>query len=421
MSFVDQFRSSSPPRQALAIGAVAAVLALALAAAYLLVLRKPYAVLFSGLRQADAATIVADFDKKKIPYRLADGGSTVLVQRDQVDAVRLDVASEDLPLKGTVGFELFNKSDMGLTEFAQRINYQRALQGELARTIMTIDAVDSARVHLSIADPTLFRDDRRPSKASISVVTRPGKVLPPSAVFGIQRLVAAAVPDLSASDVVVLDASGITISNNAAPQAAVTPMDQEKQAIEQYYAARVSKALEPLAAGVNAQVTVTAETGPSPTSITGDPDAIETWTPTSRKFPLAVTIALQALPDAATQGQIRAAARAAAGLDFGNGDIVTFSTSAAGWTAPPPEAETVGVAPSLASPGRGAVAPSPPDPSGQLQLRLLLVLAALLAVAVLLHWRFGRPRTLNAAQRASYASRLRALLGEEPDRVAPGG
>ena len=263
------------------------MLTLALAAAYFFVLRKPYGVLFSGLRQADAATIVADLDKKKTPYRLADGGSTILIPRDVVDSTRLAIAGEDLPLKGTVGFELFNKSDMGLTEFAQRINYQRALQGELARTIMTLDEVDAARVHLSIADPTLFRDDRRPSKASITIVTRPGKVLPPSGVLGIQRLVAAAVPDLAPSDVVVLDASGLTISNNVAPAAQVSPQDQEKRAIEQYYAARVSQALAPLAGAVNAQVTVTAGTDPNPTSINGEPGAIETWTPASRKFPLA--------------------------------------------------------------------------------------------------------------------------------------
>ena len=139
MSFVDQFRSSSPSRQALVVAIIVAVLTLALAAAYFFVLRKPYGVLFSGLRQADAATIVADLDKKKTPYRLADGGSTILIPRDVVDSTRLAIAGEDLPLKGTVGFELFNKSDMGLTEFAQRINYQRALQGELARTIMTLD------------------------------------------------------------------------------------------------------------------------------------------------------------------------------------------------------------------------------------------------------------------------------------------
>lgn len=421
LSFVEQFRSSSPPRQALAIAVVAAVLTLALAAAYLLVLRKPYGVLFSGLREVDAATIVADLDKKKTPYHLADGGSTILVPRNLVDSTRLAMAGGDLPLKGTVGFELFNKSDMGLTEFAQRINYQRALQGELARTIMTLDSVDSARVHLTIADPTLFRDDRQPSKASITIVPRPGRVLYPNAVVGIQRLVAAAVPDLDANDVVVLDASGLPISNNVTSAAQVSPQDQEKHAIEQYYAARISQALAPLAVAGNAQVTVSAQTGPSPTSITGDPGAIDAWSPASRHFPLAVTVALPALPASAAQDQIRAAAGKAAGLQSARGDAITFSISSPNWGGLSAEPETAG-APAVPATAARNTLPNPAGPSiSWLQLVLLFVLLALVTLAVLLRWRFGGPRALSAGQRSNYASRLQELLAEEPDRVSSGG
>src|SRR3954454_16858263 len=142
----------APPGRQLAAVAFGAVLLCALLAAFwLLFLRTDYGVLFSRLREPDAATIVAELDKRKIPYRLEQGGTTILVPADRVDNTRLAVMGEDLPLKGQVGFELFNKSDMGLTDFAQKINYQRALQGELARTIMTVESVDSARVHLSIS------------------------------------------------------------------------------------------------------------------------------------------------------------------------------------------------------------------------------------------------------------------------------
>ena len=243
MSFVDRLRSSPPSQQLVYAAGGVVLFGVILAAAYLLLLRKPYDVLFSDLRPADAATIVADLDKRKVPYRLADGGKTMLTQHDLVDATRLAVANEDLPLKGAVGFELFNKSDMGLTEFAQRINYQRALQGELARTIMTMDAVESARVHLTIADPSLFRDDRRPSKASVSIIPRPGRTLTPSEVLGVQRLIAAGVPDLSVDDVVVLDQNGDTLSGVGSEGVPVAAEDPERRAIESYYAAKVTKAL----------------------------------------------------------------------------------------------------------------------------------------------------------------------------------
>lgn len=220
MSLVESFRASPQRRQVTIIAVGTAALCALLFAVYFLVLRKPYDVLFTDLRPMDAATIVAELDKKKIPYRLQDGGGTILVPENLVDATRLNVMSSDLPLKGMVGFELFNKSDMGLTEFAQKINYQRALQGELARTIMTMDAVDTARVHLSLTEPTIFRDDRVPPKASVTILTRPGKVLTAGAVRGVQRLVAAAVPELELANVVVLDKRGEVLSGEYMPELA---------------------------------------------------------------------------------------------------------------------------------------------------------------------------------------------------------
>jgi flagellar M-ring protein FliF len=222
MSWLDTFRTASPNRQMLAVGAICVLIAAVLIGVYALALRKPYGVLFSDLRASYAATIAAELDKRKIPYRLEDSGATILVPRDAIDATRLAIAGEDLPIKGTVGFELFNKSDMGLTEFAQRINYQRALQGELARTLMSMDAVEWARMHLMLAEPTVFRDDRQPSKAAATLQARPGRTISPAMAQGIQRLIAAAVPDLTADDVVVLDADGrsLTAAQAGAPQEA---------------------------------------------------------------------------------------------------------------------------------------------------------------------------------------------------------
>src|SRR5690242_13564437 len=122
MTFVERFRSASPRAQLLLWGVAGCVVLALLVTVYLLFVRRPYDVLFNNLRAMDAATIVAQLDKDKVPYRLGDGGTTILVPADVVDQTRLTVMSADLPLKGMVGFELFNKSDMGLTEFAQRIN-----------------------------------------------------------------------------------------------------------------------------------------------------------------------------------------------------------------------------------------------------------------------------------------------------------
>ena len=226
MPLLDRLRALSPLRQAALLAGIFILLCVGGAAAYFTFLRTSYTTLFANLRLSEAAAIVSDLDKKKVPYRLKDKGATILVPTKSVDAVRLDETSGDLPLQGQVGFELFNKSDMGLTEFAQRINYQRALQGELARTIMSLDAVDTARVHLSLPDPSVFRDDRRPPKASATIVPRPGRMLSRAAVAGIRRLIAAAVPDLDPAAVVILDDHGDILGEDGASigTAGLTPL-----------------------------------------------------------------------------------------------------------------------------------------------------------------------------------------------------
>ena len=239
---IESFRSAPPRRQILVAAVILAVLIALLLAVYFLVLRTPYRVLFSNLRPTDAATIVAELDRRKTPYRLADGGATILAPEKLIDSTRLSIMATDLPIKGSVGFELFNKSDMGLTEFAQKINYQRALQGELARTLMTMDVIDSARVHLSMSESTVFRGDRVPPKASVTLTPRPGRQINDSTVRGVQRLIAAAVPELDVASVVVLDEHGDIISNSAIPTSD-TPEAREQQSIEALYANRVTAAL----------------------------------------------------------------------------------------------------------------------------------------------------------------------------------
>jgi flagellar M-ring protein FliF len=150
-------RAARNRRQLILIGAGAIALAVLIFLLWLLVLRTPMVPAFTNLKATDAALIVDELKRQNVPYKLENDGATVLVPQDQVDAARLGILGGDLPLKGTVGFELFSKSDMGLTEFAQKINYQRALQGELARTLMSMSTVESARVHITLPETGVFR------------------------------------------------------------------------------------------------------------------------------------------------------------------------------------------------------------------------------------------------------------------------
>jgi flagellar M-ring protein FliF len=186
------------------------VIAAVVAAAWLV--RTDYQVLLSDLKPQDAAAMTAELDRQKIPYQLADGGATILVESGAVHAARLKLAGKEMPLRGAAGFELFNNGDFGMTEFAQKINYQRALQGEITRTILSLAEVSEARVHLALPEEGLFKRANSKPKAAITVTMKAGQVLRPDQVSGIQRLVAAAVPGIAAQDVTIVDQQGIALT-----------------------------------------------------------------------------------------------------------------------------------------------------------------------------------------------------------------
>lgn len=179
------------------------------------VLIPDYRVLFNGLAAQDASSMVEELDKLKVPYKLADDGSTILVDQSAVLQTRMKLMGRDLPLKGAVGFELFNQSDFGMTEFAQRVNYQRALQGELTRTIKSLSQVKEARVMLVLPEKGLFKQAAHKAKASVTVVTDPGAALRADQVLGIQRLVSASAPGIAREDVMVMDQHGVALSREA--------------------------------------------------------------------------------------------------------------------------------------------------------------------------------------------------------------
>ena len=170
--------------------------------------RPLYRPLFTKLAEQDASAIVEALRAEKVPFRLKDGGRAILVPAEQLYELRLALASRGLPEGGSVGFELFDRQTRGQTDFLQRLNYQRALQGELARTISRLGGVESARVHLALPDRSLFvGEDRRPS-ASVVVKLAPGRALSAAQVDGIVHLVAASVEGLAADGVTVVGEGG---------------------------------------------------------------------------------------------------------------------------------------------------------------------------------------------------------------------
>ena len=209
---MSQWLETMPARTKVAIGAGVAVILIATVAFAWWAMRTEYAVLFSRLTEADAAGIVTELKKQKLDYQLGDGGTTIRVPAERVHDIRLALMSSGTPLAGGVGFEIFDRQGLGATEQSQRVSFQRALQGELARTIGALDGVQQARVHLVLSESTLFRRDRQEARASVSLKLEPGNVLQSAQIFGIQRLVAAAVPGLDIGRVVVTDQHGITLS-----------------------------------------------------------------------------------------------------------------------------------------------------------------------------------------------------------------
>lgn len=164
--------------------------------------------LFTGLAPEDAAAIVQKLKEGGIDYRLPEGGGSVLAPSSRLAELRLTLAAAGLPKTGRIGFELFDKANLGATEFTEHINYRRALEGELERSVAALAEVEQARVHITFPKDSVFLDAQQPAKASVLVKTRPGAHLSPQNVQAINHLVSSAVEGLSPDAVSVLDMNG---------------------------------------------------------------------------------------------------------------------------------------------------------------------------------------------------------------------
>jgi len=251
------------PMRVKLVGGVALALAVAVVIGTWLWAKQPeYSVLFSNLSDKDGGEIVALLQQQNIPYRYSDSGNAILVQASQVHDVRLKMASQGLPKGGLVGFEVMENQKLGASQFLEQINYQRALEGELARTISTIASVRGARVHLALPKQTSFlRDEQKPT-ASVLLNLQPGRKLEGIQISGIVHLVSSSVPELNPLNVNLIDQDGNLISQKNDPMhAAGLDADQLKYVrnLEQDYVKRVESILAPIVGLSNIKAQVTAD------------------------------------------------------------------------------------------------------------------------------------------------------------------
>lgn len=244
-------------------GAAALALAIALVVGVLLWQRQPaYAVLFSNFDERDGGTIVTALQQQNVPYRLSPTGNAILVPAEQVHEVRLRLAAEGLPKGGLVGFEVMETQKLGISQFHEQINYQRALEGELSRTIQSIASVTSARVHLAIPKQTAFLRDNQKPTASVMINLRPGRVLDETQIAGIVHLVASSVPRMAQSDVSIIDQTGtlLTRKPNALDRPGLEPKHLDYVAeVEAAYIRRIENILLPILGKGNFSAQVTAD------------------------------------------------------------------------------------------------------------------------------------------------------------------
>jgi len=195
-------------RQKITIALVAVAITAAIYTLVHLQKEAAFKPLFTGLAPEDASGVIQKLKEGNIDYRLSDNGAVILVPESRLAELRLNMAGAGLPKTGRIGFELFDKSNLGASEFTEHVNYRRALEGELERSVMSLAEVELARVHLTFPKDSVFVDAQQPAKASVLVKIRHGMRLAPQNVQAIDNLVASAVEGLSPDAVSVLDMNG---------------------------------------------------------------------------------------------------------------------------------------------------------------------------------------------------------------------
>ncbi len=243
------------PLMVISAAAVAVVVAMVLWA------KSPdYRTLFSNLSDQDGGAIVQQLTQMNIPYRFADNGGALEVPADKVHELRLRLAQQGLPKGGAVGFELLDQEKFGISQFSEQVNYQRALEGELARTIETLGPVKTARVHLAMPKPSLFVREQKSPSASVTVNLEPGRVLDEGQISAVVHLVSSAVAGLPAGNVTLVDQGGhLLTQSNTSDRALNDAQLKYASDVEGRVQRRIESILGPIVGNGNVHAQVTAQ------------------------------------------------------------------------------------------------------------------------------------------------------------------
>jgi flagellar M-ring protein FliF len=299
---MDLTRSPGGRRIMLLLGAAATVAVMA--AVWMWGSQPEYRVLFSNFSDRDGGAIVAELEKMGVPYKYAEGGGAVLVPANKVHDARLKLASQGLPKGGNVGFELMENQKLGASQFVEQINFQRAMEGELARSIESVSAVQAARVHLAFPKSSIFVSEQKTPTASVVLNLHPGRTLDPQQVSAIVHLVASSVPELSTKSVTVIDQNGNLLSEmgkSPSPTGLDATQIKYVQELQQSVARRIESIISPIVGSGNVRAEATADV-----DFSRSEQAVESYRP--NQTPDAMTIRSQqtseSLNGAATAGGV---------------------------------------------------------------------------------------------------------------------
>jgi len=260
--FAQRVMALPAQRKVMLAGGIAAILAI-FVAMMMWGREGEYRVLYTNLSDKDGGAILAQLQQMQVPYKHADGGAAILVPADKVHDVRLKLASSGLPKGSVVGYELMESQKFGVTQFQERLNFQRGLEGELTRSIQAISSVQSARIHLALPNQNGFFREQQKASASVVLTLYPGRTLDRGQLAGIVHLVSSSVPEMSPKAVSVVDQSGTLLSGPQEPGADQAGLDAQQlqyvRQIETNYAQRIRDILEPVLGKDNLRAQVTAE------------------------------------------------------------------------------------------------------------------------------------------------------------------
>ncbi|WP_292974950.1 flagellar basal-body MS-ring/collar protein FliF [Nitrosomonas sp.] len=258
---LDKIKQLSTQKKLGLMVAAAAVIAL-VAGTWLWSQAPDYRVLYANLSEQEGGTIIDALQKMNVPYRFSDGSGSILIPADQVHEVRLRLAGQGLPKGDLSGFEILENQKFGASQFLEQVNYQRALEGELARSIQSLSAVQGARVHLAIARPSVFARERQQPSVSVLLNLYPGRVLSTEQVSAIVHLVSSSIPNLSVKNVTVVDQQGNLLSGRQ-DNPLETGLDSGQlkyvQDMEQNFVHRIEAILTPVTGQDNVHAQVTAD------------------------------------------------------------------------------------------------------------------------------------------------------------------